>query len=677
MPRRLPKREVDDPMSRIEHFLFILFLAAGVAAFGVSLVRLIRLMLLGRKDGRLAGTLFRRFWSMIDYAFLQARVVQAAYGWVHFLMFWSFLILLLSNLEFLLSGVIPGFKFWDLMPNGALGPLYMVFDIVSALMVLVMVVAAFRRIVLRPKHIDAMSPEALLIISLIMGLMLAYFGLQGTEIALGISKTSGVLPVSALVSAWCFKGLPHAGLVVLTKVFWWAHAVILIGFLNYLPRSKHMHILAAIPNCFCRSFEPVRTVEREKFAEGFLNGVSRVDQFTWKDILDFMACTECGRCNKNCPATITGKPLNPRVIIHQGKMNLMNNGDAILKNRTAEPGYPLITEEVDTLTGVAEPALWACTTCGACMQRCPVFIEHVPKIVKMRRDLVENRAKFPAELSVLFEAIEQRFNPWGVAPNERTKWSAELELTKFTKESGCEYLLYTGCAGALDSRIKSVAVALVKSLKAAGVSFGILGSDEKCCGDSLRKLGNEFVFEKAAIANIEQFSALGVKKIITLCPHCLSILRNDYKQFGFEAEVYHHSEFLQKLVSEGKLKLKAGTQWGRTVYHDPCYLGRYQGVFKEPRLLIEGATGNAPIEMDRNRTKSFCCGAGGGRMWMEEDPADRININRVKESLDRNPDTVAVSCPYCLTMFADGLKDLKQADKVKVRDIAEIVAESV
>ncbi|TAL31799.1 MAG: 4Fe-4S dicluster domain-containing protein [Spirochaetes bacterium] len=662
-------------MTHVENILFTILLTGAGIAFLYSLTRLARFVLIGGVDDRLKGTFIKRFNTMIAFAFLQRRVIAEGYGWNHFLIFWGFLALLLANFEFVLSGLFPGFKYTALVNFSGMEYLYTGFDLISLLVLATILIAIARRVLLRPAHIEALSRDAFIILGLIAGLMLAYFGLQGAEIALGGGGVSAPMPVSGVVAA-ALSSTDPAVPGALMHLFWWLHAVILLCFLNYLPYSKHMHILAAIPNCFCRSFEFVTTVPREEFKKGAPNGVSSIAQFSWKDLLDFTACTECGRCNKNCPATVTGKPLNPRIVIHQGKENLLANGGKILGGNLTRDITPLIGE-TDGEATVSEKALWACTTCGACMENCPVFIEHVPKMVKMRRHLVEDRSKFPEELMIFFEAIENRSNPWGIAPSDRGKWAAGTDVAHFTKDAGLEYLLYVGCAGSFDSRAKKVTAAVVKSLRAAGVSFGILGNDEKCCGDSLRRLGNEFVFDRMARANVEQFNALGVKKIITTCPHCFSTFNNDYRQFGLEAQVVHHSVFLNTLIEEGALKLEKANGAGRIVMHDSCYLGRYNKIYKEPRALIQKATGHKAVEMDRKLSKSFCCGAGGGRMWMEEEPEHRININRVKEALDKKPDAIAVSCPYCLTMFVDGVKDMKALDKVQVLDVAEIISERI
>ena len=475
------------------------------------------------------------------------------------------------------------------------------------------------------------------------------------------------MPVAHLISTW----LPHgaAGLDTAANVLWWAHAIILLTFLNYLPYSKHMHVLTSIPNCYFKSLEKVKTQPREEFKKDNTFGVGQVENFTWKGLFDSYSCTECGRCSDSCPATFTQKPLQPRVLIHDIKMNLLKNA-----SKDGHPEVPLIGEQGEG--SVKEEVIWECTTCGACMEVCPVFIEHVPRIVDMRRHLVEMKAKFPEELLLLFENMESRSNPWGIAPTERTKWAADLDVKPF--EAGkTEYLFYVGCAGAFDARNRTTTISLAKILNKAGISWGTLGRDELCCGDSLRRLGNEYVFDRMAQANIKMFAEKGVKKIITQCPHCFSTFKNDYQQYGANLEVVHHTEFIQQLIQEGKLKLNAKADLGKIVYHDSCYLGRYNNVYDAPRDVIAAATGDEPCEMERNHDKGFCCGAGGGRMWMEEKEGSPINVARTEEALTKEPDTICVACPYCMTMFDDGLKNKEASDKVQVLDIAEIVAKAL
>ena len=653
--------------------LFAPLLAASLAFFCWSVYRRFSLLFLGQPESR-SDQPARRLKEMLLYAFGQLRVVRKPFGLNHFVIFWSFLILALANGEFLLNGVFPAARL-ELLPAPLYHGLLFAFDLVSMLTLGAIALSFGRRLLVRPPYLDSRyvkgrSPEAFLILGFIALLMVAYFGLHGSIIAQGGESAAAAMPVSTLVSAFL---APYGGeLAALTLFFWWLHAAVLLAFICFLPHSKHMHILTAIPNCYLASLERPNTQPRERFEKGAVFGVGSVERFTWKDLLDSYSCTECGRCQDACPANQTGKPLNPRQIVHTIKTNLLANAPALREG--GKGTVPLIGPEGEGTN--TEDAIWSCTTCGACLEACPVLIEQMPKIVKMRRYLVETEARFPEELLNLFENMEQRSNPWGIAPGERGKWVSTMQVRPFVAGE-TEYLLYVGCAGSFDARAKQVTVALATVLDAAGVSWGILGKDEKCCGDSLRRLGNEFLFERMANENVQLFRERGVTKVITLCPHCLTTLKNDYRQYGLELEVMHHTELIGGLLQEGRLKpTGAAKGLGKIVYHDPCYLGRHNGVFDEPRDLVAAVTGEAPAEAGRHRENSFCCGAGGGRMWMEEFIGDRVNHARVDELLIGAPDTVCVACPYCMTMMTDGLKD-RGAGQVRVRDIAEVVAEGL
>jgi Fe-S oxidoreductase len=644
--------------------IFTPLLIASLCLFAWGCWRRLGLLALGQAEDRFdrIGT---RIGEMLKYAFGQKRVLAKPFGINHFIIFWSFIILLIANGEFLLHGVFPGISLARL-PDAIYFPLLLVLDIVSALALAAVIIAVVRRIV-APPFPDARTLEAFFILSLIGILMLAYFGINAARI---VSMQGAVLEIA---QTWMPVSSRFAMLVASSEarmvygISWWAHAFALLTFMCYLPHSKHMHILTAIPNCFFRRLDKPNTQPREEFVSNNTFGVARVDRFTWKDLMDSFSCTECGRCQNACPAGITGKPLNPRGIIHDIKVNLLENGSML--KRGQEPQTALIGQGF-----CSEEAIWACTTCGACMEACPVFIEQMPRIIQMRRHLVEMDAKFPEELLNLFENMESRSNPWGIAPSERTKWCAQMEVQPFEKGK-TEYMFFVGCAGSFDSRSKHVTVALAMLLDKAGVSWGILGKDEKCCGDSVRRLGNEYVFDRMAKENVALFRERGVRKVITQCPHCFSTLKNDYRQYGLELEVIHHSELLRNLVQDGRLNLNGvATDLGSILFHDSCYLGRHNDVYDAPREIIEMATGAEPAEMGRNRNNAFCCGAGGGRMWMEEFTGERINLARVKEALEEKPDTICTACPYCMTMFEDGLKDVK-AVGVKVRDVAEVLAE--
>jgi len=652
--------------------IFIAVFAISALSFLFSCYQRLQLVTLGASEDRFDRP-GARLVATLTYAFAQRRVLARPYGINHFLLFWAFLCLLLANGEFLVEGLLPGAGLAAVLPADAYRILTALFDFVSLVALGAVLLAFARRLFFPPKYLgnDYTKPasgEALLILGMIATLMIAFFVLNAAQIAIGAGD--GWRPVSA-VAGTLLHQQPLPLLQEIAQVSWWVHAMVLLLFINFLPRSKHMHILTAIPNCYFQSLEKPNTQSRETFAKGARYGVSSVEQYTWKDLLDSLTCTECGRCQDLCPAHNTDKPLNPRRIVHDIKVNLLQNGPELEKG--GKGSLPLIGEAGDGT--VSEEAIWSCTTCGACTTVCPVLIEQMPKIVKLRRHLVQEKASFPEELLNLFENMEQRSNPWGIAPAERTKWSSLLGDRIF-KPGETEYLFFVGCAGAFDSRNKHVTVALATILDKAGVSWGILGKEELCCGDSVRRLGNEFVFDRMARQNVALLQERQIAKIVTQCPHCFSTLKNDYRQYGLEIEIIHHSELIANLVASGRLKLPKQAKQGKVVFHDSCYLGRHNETYEAPRAVLTAATGAAPAEFSRNRENGFCCGAGGGRMWLEELTGSRINLERVKEAMEQQPNTLCVSCPYCMTMMEDGLKDLGLGDKVKVKDIAEVTAEA-
>ena len=650
--------------------VFVGIFVVAVAFFGWSLFQRFRLVALGTADDRF-NSIGKRIWNMLLYPLAQRCTVTRRYlfGLNHAIFFWCFLILLILNVEFLLKGLSQDSISFSKLPDGAYYTLSFVFDVVWVIVLVCVCVALVRRAAFRPRYIDPINLDASITLSLLVLMMVSFFGLHTSEIALGTERAASYMPVSNALASVFTSGASAAGLDVSANVFWWVYAIALLGFLNYLAHTKHMHILAAIPNCFFKSIEKVTTQPREEFKKDATLGVGQVDRFRWKDLFDSYACTHCGRCQDNCPAALTDKPLNPRLVLHDIKVNLLKNGPLLIKKEEAV--LPLIGSGEEGT--VSEDSIWACTTCGACMEVCPVFIEHVPKIVGMRRYLVQEQSRFPEELDKLFESMRQRSNPWGIAPTDRAKWAAGIEARPF--EAGkTEYLFYVGCAGAFDARARQVTLAMARILDAAGVSWGILGTDEKCCGDSVRRLGYEFIYDRMAKENIKILQGKGVEKIITSCPHCFSTLKNDYRQYGMEWEIIHHTELVDRLLKEGKLELNGSENLRNVAFHDSCYLGRYNGIYEAPREVLAAVNGESPIEIGRHHSSGFCCGAGGGRMWMEETIGKRINIERVEEALKEDPETICVCCPYCITMFEDGLKDKKADADVRVLDLAEIVA---
>jgi Fe-S oxidoreductase/nitrate reductase gamma subunit len=658
-------------LSSDEIVIFAAIFTVAITLFGWSCFKRFRLVALGKNDSRF-DNVGQRLWNMLFYAFGQRRVISRPFGFNHFVLFWCFVILFIANAEFLLNGLFPDEVDLSKLPEGAYFTLSFVFDLVSLFALLAVCIAVIRRLTFPPSYIEARSRDAFVILGLVATLMIAFFGLHGSEIAQDIEEAKDYMPISSFVASVFLSGISDGGLEALADVFWWIHAVVLLAFLNYLPYSKHMHILTAIPNCFFKSLKNVNMQPREEFKKGNVFGVGRVDQFTWKGLFDSYSCTECGRCSDVCPANFTGKSLNPRLVIHDIKANLLENGPRIVKGK--DPVLPLISGGREG--SVSEEAIWACTTCGACMEVCPVYIEHVPKVVDMRRHLVEMRAKFPEELLSFFENMEARSNPWGLPPAKRTAWAEQVSAKSFDAGE-TKYLFFVGCAGAFDSRNRRVTLAVARILDAAGISWGILGKDEMCCGDSLRRLGNEYVFDCTVRENIKMFEERGVTKIITQCPHCYSTLKNDYGQYGVELEVVHHTELINSLIEQGKLEFDRTNGLGKLVFHDSCYLGRYNMIYELPRRVVASVAGQVPGEMERHHDRSFCCGAGGGRMWMEEDLDKRINVARLEEALKENPQTICTCCPYCMTMFEDGLKDKDAEGTVQVLDLAEIVARAL
>jgi len=548
---------------------------------------------------------------------------------------------------------------------------FLLLDIAGLTVITSIVWAAIRRYIIRPSRLKP-SMEAGIILIVVFSLMLLSFFTEGFRL----------LSEETPFTAWAFVGMALANLFlkmglqdkafVLFQFFWWAHMTVIFGFGIYILYSKHLHILASHFNLFFHSTGPKGSLQQitdMEEAESF--GISKITEFSWKHLLDLYACTECGRCTDNCPASNSGKHLKPEEVIQNLKKHLFASANHLLAEKAGEKQEE--TEE-QAMIGevVTEEEVWDCTNCMACMEICPVAIEHVNKIDDMRRYLVLMESKFPSALQTAFRNMENNSNPWGIGAHTRADWAKDLGIKTLTEDPNVEYLFYVGCAGSFDDRGKKVSVAFANILKAAGVSFGILGSEEGCCGDSAMRGGNEYLYQIIAQANIETMNGYGVKKIITTCPHGYNIIKKDYPQFGGNYEVYHHTEFIADLIAQGKIKLKKPLE-GLFTYHDSCFLGRYNDIYDQPRKILQAIPGMKLTEMERNHARSFCCGAGGARMWMEEDVGERINDMRTDQAIATKADTIAVGCPFCLTMLTDGIKDRKREETMTSLDIAEIV----
>ncbi|HVJ65637.1 MAG TPA: (Fe-S)-binding protein [Bdellovibrionota bacterium] len=612
-------------------------------------------------------------------------------GLQHAIIFWGFIIITIGTTEHILEGFVHGFSF------AFLGPLYraIVFmqEIFHPLILLAVVYGLTRRLITKPARLAddwSHKKDALVVLSLTGILMVANIVTFACYVAANTAHSvPEARPVSVVVAEFLLQNgivTPESALTI-GHLGWAVHLLTVFFFMAYIPRSKHLHVVAAGPNFYFARLDNKGTFSQINFEDESVTayGVSKITDFSWKDLLDTYSCTSCGRCNEFCPTANTGKPLRPMKLIEDLKHHLLTVGDVLLKDPTAEPPQPLIGEE----SGITHDTLWACTTCRACVEACPVGIEHIDKIVDMRRNLVMMESAMPGELQNTMKNWETQSNPWGMPQDARDEWCRELDIPRLADKPNAEYLFYVGCAGSFDARNQKISTAIVQILKKASVDFAVLGKEELCNGETARRAGNEYLAKVMIDMNIEVLKRYDVKKIIATCPHCLNTLKNEYPDFGFHAEVIHHAEFIQKLIQEGKISPQMGGEVAgmssekecggkkRIAFHDSCYLGRYNDIFDAPREALKAVPGVELVELPRNRKEGFCCGAGGARMWMEETIGQRVNVNRVEEALEQKPDVIAAGCPFCQTMLIDGVKEKHMSDKVEVLDIAEIVARSL
>lgn len=674
----------------------VLFLGA-VGVFGYVVYRLYKILMLGVAEDRF-DRVGERIKGVLVFVFGQRRVIREPSGWGHFIIFWGFLLITVGTIEGFVRGVWSGFTYRTLLDPLHWGflylPLNLAIDLVSFGVLIALCVSLYRRYVQKPLRLESddahAKVDATIIICLIFVLIVFMFLARGTEINIGRYEgrlaigSPGWAPVSALVAK--LLGGPISTDVQLGQqqvffaIFWWAHNIIILAFLVYIPFSKHLHLLAAIPNVFFRSFKPLGELPKMDLEDETVEsyGVSKVEEYTWKQLLDVYACTECGRCQENCPAFLTGKKLSPSRMIHHLKLHLKERGQVLIEGKSEE----VRTEEEKAILEkqligdvVSEEEIWDCTTCGACMENCPVFIEHIPKIVDLRRYLVLTESRFPSECQAVFRNMETNYNPWSMGYSSRAEWSKDLNVKTFAEVGEADVLFWVGCLGSFDDRAKQISKAMVKILNAAGVNFAILGEEEMCCGDSARRMGNEYLAQTLMSGNVEVMANYKFKKIVVTCPHGYNTLKNEYPQFGGNYEVVHHTEFFLELLRAGKLPLPKGLNGnGAVTYHDSCYLGRYNGIYDQPRELLSAIPGAKLVEMGRLRHKSFCCGAGGGRMWMEETVGERINEKRSESAIRTGAKTIAVACPFCRTMFEDGMKAKGEEENIRVADISELIA---
>ncbi len=638
--------------------LFGLLVGLSAAAFLYSASRRFQALAAGKWENRF-DRIPTRIWKTIEYAFLQLRMFRDPYaGTFHILIFGGFVVLAIRTTALVAEGLWPRFQVLPGVPGHAYNFLK---DIVELLVFVGVAMAAGRRLFARPRRLDP-SVDAWLILFLIDFLIVTDLLADSARIALDPSRAGWWAPATAPI-AHLLSGASATSIASLFAACWWLHLLDIFFFGNYLPYSKHFHIIVAVPNIFLQKLEPMgrlASIDLEN-AESF--GASKIEDFTWKQLLDGYTCTECGRCREVCPTALTHKPLDPKVHIGVFRDAFYAETPRLLAEATGRgsgsedaepPARPLIDG------WISQDTIWACTTCGFCTAACPVFIvPAVDKIIEMRRNLVLDRAEFPKEMQTAFRGMETNGNPWGIAAASRADWAAELPVVTMAqaKASDIEYLFWVGCAGSYEDRAKRVSKSLVEILNAAGVKFAILGTEETCNGDSARRMGNEYLFQTLAQQNIETVNRYGVKKIVTNCPHCLNCLKNEYSQFGGDYDVVHGTELVAELVAQGRVVLDKELPETIT-FHDPCYLGRYNKVYDAPRKILESIPGLRLREMERSKENGLCCGAGGGRMWMEEKLGERINQTRMKDIAAMETDKVGVSCPFCMVMIANAKEEI-------------------
>ena len=660
----------------VQSLLLALVLLAALASFGWNTRRLIKYLQLGKKEDRF-DRVGKRLGNVVKIAFGQTKLLREPLaGILHVLIFWGFVVLLVAVLESIGEGLLPGFSF------SFLGPLYpqLVFfeDIFGALVVLAVAVSLYRRLVAPPERLRVTGHskwDAILILGLILLVMVTMFGQNATRMALGNGHSNEARVLSGIVSG-LFLGGSQGSVETWFSVFFWGHILAVLGFLNYLPYSKHLHVVSSIPNVYFSDLGPKGALKPINLADETLTryGAADIEDFTWKQLLDGYTCTECGRCSSACPAHSTGKLLNPKKIIVDLRARTLEKAPLVARMDGGKGENLLGHVLLDNF--ITEQELWACTTCMACVQECPVTIEHVGSIIEMRRGLVLNESRFPEELKATFSNLERNFTPWGFGHSTRADWAEGLDIPRMADVKRADVLFWVGCAGAYDARYKKVTQAFAELLKMAGVDFAILGTEEKCNGDPARRMGNEYLAQTLIAENVATLRNYSFKRIVVTCPHCLQSLGKEYKQFGGNYEVIHHTRLLVDLVSQGKLTLSAEKK-AKITFHDPCYLGRYNDEYDAPRAVLDAMNGVERVEMKRSRDRSFCCGAGGGRMWMEEREGKRVNIERTEEALSLRPDIIGTGCPFCMTMMTDGVKEKDGSGNLQVKDIAELVLEVV
>lgn len=637
-----------------------------------------------------------RLKNMVVHVFGQKKLLKdKKSGAIHVMFFYGFLLVQLGALDFIIKGVVPG-------AHLPLGPLYGTFTFFQEMVTLVILAAVvwafYRRYIEKLVRLKRGWKSGLVLVfigSLMLSVLIGNgMWLLWQEKAVGFGWSE---PIASLI-AIPFAGLTQPAIVGLFYVMWWVHLLVLLAFLVYVPQSKHAHLIAGPVNTYIHRLEQAGTLRKIDFEdeaqESF--GAGKIEDFTRAQLLDLYACVECGRCTSMCPATGTGKMLSPMDLIVKLRDHLTFTGAAVTSKQPWVPAFAFSNTKGNQIAEgafvyspqligdvITEEELWACTTCRNCEDQCPVMNEHVDKIIDMRRYLVLTEGKMNPDAQRAMQNIERQGNPWGLNRKDKEKWrelrsDVYIPTMKEAQKAGeePEYLFWVGSMGAFDSRSQKIALSFARLLNEAGISFAILGSKEKNSGDTPRRLGNEFLFQELAAANIAEFEKHGIRKIVTIDPHAYNVFKREYPDFGFQAEVYHHTELLDMLVREGKLKPVHPVNETVT-FHDSCYLGRYNDVYDPPRNILAAIPGVRLVEMKRSRENSMCCGAGGGLMWMEEHTGHRINVARTEQALEQAPSVISSGCPFCLTMLSDGTKAKEIEETVATYDVAELLERAV
>jgi Fe-S oxidoreductase len=599
-------------------------------------------------------------------------------GLAHMLIFFGFLAIQPHSAELMIRAVVPGFDPSGWIP-GLYGAYIFVADILAFLAIFGLAYAMYRRLVIKPKYLTN-GLDAWLIILFTLVIVVSFHFINALQIAMadqsaGFDYARYFTVSETLGAAVNLDRLSPVQMRIWFETFHWIHVVTILGFLAYIPGSKHLHLLAAAPNVFLKPLEREKAMFKDDLEDESVEsfGLGNVAQLNWKRVLDLYACTECGRCEEQCPADATGKPLSPKRLISDTKHDLFDQSQAVLAKDSTTIA-PIVREG----SAVTDDVIWSCTSCRACEDICPVNIQHLDILLEARKYLVLMESSFPMEMQDTFINLENQANPWGFNNDTRAQWCQDLDVALMTDKPDAEVLYFVGCAGSFDDRGKKIARAMVRVLQKAGIDFAILGPEESCNGDVARRAGNEYIAQMLIQQNVAVLNQYKPKQILTGCPHCYNIIKNEYPQFDARYDVVHHSEFLLNLVNDERLRPSGkshGSGFDHMTFHDSCYLGRWNGIYQTPRKLIAAMAAGAEIkEMQRSQSMGFCCGAGGARMFMEETLGRRINAERAEEIIATGAHTVAATCPFCAAMLADAIRD-KESD-IQVKDIAEIIDEA-